>query len=212
MRSLIVAGIVCLVLPAHRAAAQEDGPIHAAVATAFSDATALPAVDPQSPAPRQLAFEYSDGYKTRAKIHKYASFATLPLFATEYWLGQSTYNNLSDGKKNAHVAVGTAIVGLYAAQAVTGVWNLVEARKDPHGRGKRMAHGILMLASGAGFAITPMLAPKFEKYDFTSRRSTEPEACAIAPTRQAPTTSVRVSRSRPNGLTGRLSPLRPRTT
>lgn len=159
MRSLVVAAIVCLVLPAHRAAAQEDGPIHAAVAIAFSDATALPAVDPQSPAPRQLAFEYSEGYKTRAKIHRYASFATLPLFATEYWLGQSTYNNLSDGKKNAHVAVGTAIVGLYAAQAVTGVWNLVEARKDPHGRGKRMAHSILMLASGAGFAITPMLAP-----------------------------------------------------
>ena len=33
---------------------------------------------------RVVAFEYSEGYKTRAKIHKIASVATLPLFAATW--------------------------------------------------------------------------------------------------------------------------------
>ena len=159
MRSLFLALFVALLFFARSAAAQDDGPLHAAIANAFTADVATVGSGAQSPAPRQLAFEYSDGYKTRAKVHKYASFATLPLFATELALGSSIYDNPSDGKKSAHIAVGSAIVGLFGVQAVTGVWNLVEARKDPHGRTRRMVHGILMLASGAGFAITPMVAP-----------------------------------------------------
>ena len=38
------------------------------------------------------AIEHSNAYQTRAKIHKYSSFATLPLFAVEVALGQSLYN------------------------------------------------------------------------------------------------------------------------
>jgi hypothetical protein len=161
MRPLLAAALAFLILPAHRAAAQEDGPIHTAVANvvATTTLTAGDADDPQSPAPRHVAFEYSDAYKTRAKIHKYAAVATLPLFATELYLGQSIYNTPSDSKKNAHIAIGTGIIGLYAVQGVTGVWNLVEANKDPNGHKRRLIHGILMLASGAGFAITPMTAP-----------------------------------------------------
>jgi len=34
-----------------------------------------------------VAIQPSDAYLTRAKIHKYASFATLPLFAAELALG-----------------------------------------------------------------------------------------------------------------------------
>lgn len=158
MRSVCAVALACLILSSHRVQAQDEGPVHAAIADAAAQ-TSLTPDDPQSPAPRKIAFEYSDAYKTRAKIHKYASFATLPLFATELALGQSIYDNPNDGKKNAHIAIGTAIVGLYGVQAVTGVWNLVEANKDPNGHTRRMIHGILMLASGAGFAITPMLAP-----------------------------------------------------
>jgi hypothetical protein len=167
-RAVLVAGfaLTALVMPAHRAAAQVDGPIHAAIATAVNSTTltgsnASEREDPQTPTPRVAAFEYSDGYKTRAKIHKYASFATLPLFATELALGQSLYNTPTDSKKSAHIAVGTGIIGLYGVQGVTGVMNLLEANKDPNPAGKkrRMTHAILMLASGAGFAITPMVAP-----------------------------------------------------
>ena len=141
-------------------------PIHAAIASGrqLDDVDRLPASasnDPQSPAPRVAAFEYSDAYKTRAKIHKYASFATLPLFATEFALGQSLYNTPSDSKKSAHIAIGSGIIGLYAVQGVTGLMNLLEAKKDPNpdGKKRRLTHAILMLASGAGFAITPMVAP-----------------------------------------------------
>ena len=98
--------------------------------------------DPQSPAPRVAAFEYSDAYKTRAKIHKYAPFATLPLFATEFALGQSLYNTPSDSKKSAHIAIGSGIIGLYGVQGVTGVMNLLEAKKDPNpdGKKRRLTH------------------------------------------------------------------------
>jgi hypothetical protein len=163
MRSLLA--VALLVLSPYRAFAQEDGPIHAAIASGTFRGVTLTAGaaadDPQSPSPRHVAFEYSDGYKTRAKIHKYAAFATLPLFVSEFALGQSLYNNPSNGKSGAHVAVGTGIIGLYGVQGVTGVWNLVEANKDPNPEGKkrRLVHSILMLASGAGFAITPMFAP-----------------------------------------------------
>ncbi len=33
---------------------------------------------------RTVAIEYSDGYYTRATVHKYASYATLPLFVLQY--------------------------------------------------------------------------------------------------------------------------------
>jgi hypothetical protein len=180
MRPLLLATLAFLVLPAYRASAQENGAIHAAIAAAFTPDAVVSFDDPQSPAPRHVAFEYSEAYKTRAKIHKYAAFATLPLFATEYWLGQSTYNNPSEGKKGAHIAIGSSIIGLYGVQAVTGVWNLVEANKDPIGHKRRTIHGILMLASGAGFAITPMVAPGHEDtLEFGTSSATTHRAVAL---------------------------------
>jgi hypothetical protein len=153
MRSAIVLLLGSVLVMAADAAAQDPGrPLYEASLTPI-DATPL-----QSPAPAP-AVEYSDAYRTRAKIHKYASIATLPLFATEVALGQSVYSSPSDAKRNAHVAVGTAIGGLSADNSVTGVWNLWEARKDPNGRKRRLVHGILMLAADAGFAATPAFAP-----------------------------------------------------
>jgi len=107
------------------------------------------------------AITYSDGYMLRARIHKIASFTTLPLFATEVVLGQSLYNDpsTSDSKKGAHIAVGTGIIGLFGVNAVTGVWNMVEDRHNPSGRKLRLAHGILMLAANAGFVATAATGP-----------------------------------------------------
>jgi hypothetical protein len=112
--------------------------------------------------PRVIPFEYSDGYRTRARIHKTASYAMLPLVATEGFLGQSLYNDPTSGKKTAHLVVAGAIGGLFAVNTVTGVWNLVEARKDPHDRTRRLAHGILMLAADAGFLATAATGPGHE--------------------------------------------------
>jgi len=112
----------------------------------------------QQPAP----FEYSDGYRVRAKIHRIASFATAPLFVTELVLGQSLYNHPTQGKKSAHLAVATGIAALFGVNSVTGVWNLMEARRDPNGRGRRLLHGILMLVADAGFVATAALGPSGE--------------------------------------------------
>ena len=99
---------------------------------------ALPAVTMLQPAvttqpPVQPApFYYSRAYDVRATIHKYASFTTLPLVVSEVALGQSLFDSPGKAKEKAHVAVGAAIGGLFAVNSVTGVWNLVESRKDPN--------------------------------------------------------------------------------
>jgi hypothetical protein len=125
--------------------------------------TDVPApVQDQGAAPPPVAFEYSDGYRLRAKIHKVSSFATLPLFAAEGILGQSLYDDPTSSKKDAHLAVAAGIGALFAVNTVTGVWNLIEARKDPAHRGRRLAHGLLMLASDAGFVATAAMGPESE--------------------------------------------------
>ena len=90
------------------------------------------------------------------------SFAILPLFATELILGQSLYEDGGSSKKDAHVAVGVGIGTLFGINTVTGVWNLLESRKDPNGRKRRVIHSVLMLAADAGFVATAALAPDSE--------------------------------------------------
>jgi hypothetical protein len=135
-------------------------------------ATAAPSQDPAQPTAPARAVEYSDAYRTRAKIHKIASFATIPLFATEAVLGQSLYSDSTSGKKDAHLIVAGGIGALFAVNTVTGVWNLIEARKDPNHRGLRWAHGLMMLGADAGFLATAALGPDSEHGDFSSRAST----------------------------------------
>jgi hypothetical protein len=115
------------------------------------------------PARRPVPVEYSDGYKTRAKIHKVSSFATLPLFVANYFVGQDLYNNPGDGSmKGAHGGLVAATGVLFGVNTVTGAWNLWEGRRDPNHRAKRMTHGILMIAADVGFLATAMLAPESE--------------------------------------------------
>ena len=116
----------------------------------------------QATAPPPVAFEYSDGYRLRAKIHKVSSFATLPLFGAEAIIGQSLYSNPSQGKRDAHLATAAGIGALFAVNTTTGVWNLIEARKDPNHRGRRLAHGLMMLGADAGFVATAALGPESE--------------------------------------------------
>jgi hypothetical protein len=132
------------------------GPAPAARAVRFE-----PAQDESQPL-HQAAIEHSDAYQTRAKIHKYASFATLPLFATELWLGQSLYNTPSNVRslRAAHGAIGAGIVGLFGVNTVTGAWNLFgEGWSEKDGRTLRLVHGLLMMAADAGFLATTMSGP-----------------------------------------------------
>ena len=173
MRSIVI-GISISLATAATASAKPGGfsTIHAlscsensAAAVAVPTAAALvfpETVMLQDPQPvHAAAVEHSDAYERRKKIHKIASFATLPLFATELVLGQNIYNNPSTGAvRSAHILVGTGLIGLFGVNTVTGAWNMFgEDRRDPSGRTLRLVHGLLMLASDAGFAATSMTGP-----------------------------------------------------
>jgi hypothetical protein len=158
IRGGLVGSAAILVLSAgvvSRAYAQETPLLTAALAEA---ADVAPAGESQTAAPAR-AVEYSDAYRLRARIHRVASFATLPLFATEGFLGQSLYNNPTESKKSAHLAVGAGIGALFGVNTVTGVWNLVEGRKDPNSSRKRWVHGLMMLGADGGFLATAMTGP-----------------------------------------------------
>jgi hypothetical protein len=146
------------------AESQAAPPIEASASVASSSLPSEdPSAGPQAAAPaaaRPKAFEYSDGYRTRLKIHKYASYAMLPLFIAQYVVGQKLYNgNVSDSTRSVHSALALSTAVLFGVNTVTGVWNLSEGRKDPNHRTKRMVHGSLMLLADAGFVATGMTAP-----------------------------------------------------
>ena len=109
---------------------------------------------------RPVAQNYSESYKTRVKIHKYASFATAPLFVAQYLVGQELYDGgASESMRSAHSALAAGTAALFAVNTVTGVWNLWEGRHDPNGRTRRWVHGLMMLGADAGFVATAALAP-----------------------------------------------------
>jgi len=135
---------------------------------------AAPAAQQPAPAPmpRAVAYEYSDGYRTRAKIHRYASFATLPLFVSQFLVGDKLYDGTGGGgAKSAHSALAFGIGTLFGVNSVTGVWNLWEARHDPVHRKRRLLHGIVMLGCDAGFVATGLLAPDDDHGFDPDRRS-----------------------------------------
>ena len=121
---------------------------------------------------RTQAFQYSEGYNTRRKIHMIASFATIPLFVGQYVAGEKLYNGEGgETAKSVHGALAGGVAALFAVNTVTGVWNMWEGRQDPNGRTRRMVHGLLMLGADAGFVATGLLAPD-EHGDGGSDRST----------------------------------------
>src|SRR5438105_2086683 len=108
---------------------------------------------PDSGRARPRSIEYSDAYYTRLTVHRYGSYAMLPLFAAEYALGQNLLNDGSPAGwiKPTHLAVAYGIGGLFTVNTVTGAWNLWESRPDPTDRTRRWLHTAIMLASDAGF-------------------------------------------------------------
>jgi len=117
------------------------------------------------------AVQHSKAYETRAKIHKYASYATLPLFAGELALGQSLFNSSTSGggNKGLHAAVGAGIIGLFGVNTVTGAWNLFgEGWQERDGRTLRLVHGLLMMAADGGFVATWASAPHGDNFRTSS--------------------------------------------
>jgi len=116
---------------------------------------------------RRRAVEYSDWYYKRLTIHKVASYTTIPLFVTEYILGNKLFDgDASSSVKSAHSAVATGIGVLFGVNTVTGAWNWWDSRHESEGRARRTTHAVLMLAADAGFVATAALAPENEEGDF----------------------------------------------
>lgn len=59
-------------------------------------------------------------------------------------------------------AGGTA--ALFGMNTLTGLWNLVESRRDPAGRGKRLLHSALFIAAGAGFTYVTAAGDNIRSY------------------------------------------------
>lgn len=138
--------------------------------------------------PRAKAFEYSDAYQTRLKIHKIASLSTIPLFVTETILGQKLYNfSGGDGVRTAHQVVAATLAGVFTLNTVTGVMNLWEGRKDPNRKKRVIVHSVMMLGADAGFTVAGLMAPSrhnFENYQdrFAPHRAIALTSMAVATT------------------------------
>lgn len=120
---------------------------------------------PQDTVRRRKAVVLSDWYARRLRIHRYGSYAMLPLFAGEFILGQkllSQKDGVYDGTRRVpidanlrrnHRSVAIGVGGLFALNTTTGLWNLWEARHDGSASKKRTLHVLSMLSADAGFAL-----------------------------------------------------------
>lgn len=103
---------------------------------------------------RAPSIEYSDVYHTRVTIHKALSWAMVPLFIGSGYTGFQLRNKKEQAPKwtrDIHGPLAGATVVVFGMNTLTGVWNLLEGRKDPANRTKKLVHGALFLAAAAGF-------------------------------------------------------------
>lgn len=144
--------------PADRPADPRLGPVLPAPRVTARAATA-------AAAPRDTIIEYDQAYYTRLTIHRWGSYAMLPLFAAQYYAGTKLISQGGEGDdwaEDAHPMLAAGVAGLFAVNTVTGLWNLWEMRRDPNGQGRRFTHVTLMLLADAGFVATGILADQAE--------------------------------------------------
>lgn len=123
--------------------------------------------------PRARATVVSDAYDTRLTIHRWASYATLPIFGAQAIVGQRLYDadnkgTTTQGLRDTHTAIAVALGTLFAVNTVTGTMNWWETRHQAKGRTWRTVHAALMLAADAGFAYTASIGNS-GRYDYKVR-------------------------------------------
>ena len=102
------------------------------------------------------AIEHSDLYYTRLTIHRWTSYAAVPLLAAQYVVGQQLADG--EGSRSAHGALATGTAVVFAVNTITGGWNLVESWKEP---GKlRKTHSVIMLLADVALVATFATAPE----------------------------------------------------
>jgi hypothetical protein len=107
--------------------------------------------------------DYSEWYYRRLDIHRWGSYAMLPLFIAQYVAGSQLESGGEDNwAEDVHPMLAGGVAALFASNTVTGVWNLWEGRQDPADRKRRFLHAGLMLLADAGFVATGILADEAE--------------------------------------------------
>lgn len=106
------------------------------------------------PNQRRRSVEVSEWYGRRLTIHRYAAYASIPIFAFQYAAGAQIYDKSREAPswaKNGHRVGATALAGIFAVNTVTGAWNWWETRSVPKGRTLRTLHAVTMLGADAMF-------------------------------------------------------------
>ena len=144
---------------AARAAAPTDSTFASSLASPLFQPVTLTALDTVRHR-RPHAVQMSDAAVLRLRIHRYASYTTIPLFVVQAVAGNQLYQADQGGverpgwAKSTH-SVGAAGIGaLFTVNTITGVWALWDQRQNQDGRARRWVHSLLMLGSDAGFAWT----------------------------------------------------------
>ena len=124
---------------------------------------------------RRRAVVMSDAAILRLRIHRYASYTVIPLFALQAIAGNQLLQADNGGverpgwAKSAHSFGAAAIGTVFAVNTITGVWSLYDQRANTDGRTRRWVHSILMLASDAGFTWTGIKLADDAKRSSSSR-------------------------------------------
>ncbi|MEO7997339.1 MAG: hypothetical protein ABI852_07835 [Gemmatimonadaceae bacterium] len=120
---------------------------------------------------RRKAVKTSEWYSRRLTLHRYGSYVMLPLFVTQFVLGNKLLNQKEDlyatparrqipvdaNLRSTHAAVAGAVGLLFLSNTTTGVWNYLATRHNVEGRKLRTIHALTMLLADAGFAYTGYL-------------------------------------------------------
>ncbi len=144
--------------PAARALTLADTTLATSLASPLFQPVALTAVD--TVRPRRRAVQMSDAAVLRLRIHRYASYTTIPLFLVQAVAGNQLYQADKGGAerpgwaKTTHSAGAAGLGVLFTVNTITGVWALWDQRENQDGRTRRWVHSLLMLGADAGFAYT----------------------------------------------------------
>lgn len=137
------------------AAAARDTTAAATAGPLVSGARLAPATAADTtPRRRPRAVQVSDAYALRLRIHRYAAYTMIPLFAAQTIAGNQLYQSGGPDPswaKSVHDLGAGGLAALFTVNTVTGVWNLWDSREVSEGRTARYIHSVLMLASDAGF-------------------------------------------------------------
>jgi Na+/H+ antiporter NhaA len=143
-------------------------PLLALLTVAVLDTT-VATPPPRIPSPVELGRlrqeEPSEAYYRRLKVHRWSSYAMLPLFAFQYAAGAELFEKgdaAADWAQSFHGVGAAAIGSVFAVNLVTGVPNVIEIWNEPRDRKRRLLHASTMLVAAAGFTATGLLADRAE--------------------------------------------------